>query len=302
VDAPCSASAKRSLACPASIRSGGRGRSVRCVPHCSAASRDGSSGFDRIARTRHPQSGNSTPTPLRLGLGAQKPFVEFREGIRLKPSVANGWLQLNYALSAQQFRTSSDTGASFNRWTVDLRHEIPLYRHVASTGPREFNGPNACAESLGASRCPPVQWSRNREGAISLRALVVTSSVSGGNRVPFYFQPTLGGSDINGDPLLASYQDYRFRAPNLFAMQERVEHAIWGPIGVYVLGEQGKVTSDRNDLSFSHLATSTTVGVTLRAGGFPLVNLSFSWGAEGHHIIGSMNSTLLGGSTRPSLY
>ena len=29
--------------------------------------------------------------------------------------------------------------------------------------------------------------------------------------VPFYFQPTLGGSDINGQRLLSGYDDYRFR-------------------------------------------------------------------------------------------
>jgi hypothetical protein len=44
------------------------------------------------------------------------------------------------------------------------------------------------------------------------------------------------------------------------------------------------------------------VGLTLRAGGFPLVNLTFAWGGGSHHIIGSMDPTLLGGSSRPSLY
>jgi len=35
------------------------------------------------------------------------------------------------------------------------------------------------------------------------------SFVPAGNVAPFYFQPTLGGSDINGSPAPASYQDYR---------------------------------------------------------------------------------------------
>jgi hypothetical protein len=50
------------------------------------------------------------------------------------------------------------------------------------------------------------------------------------------------------------------------------------------------------------MVTSATVGLTLRAGGFPMVNLSFSWGAEGNHVIGTMNTALLGGSSRPSLF
>lgn len=236
------------------------------------------------------------------GLSHQTAFVEFREGIRLRPSAANGWLHFNYLLSAQQFRTDRAARSSFRRWTVDLQHEIPLYRHVSSTGPNDVNGPNECAQGLGASACPPVQRSRNRQGSIGFRLLATASSTSDGDRVPFYFQPTLGGSDINGDRRLASYQDYRFRGPNVLMLQESAEHSIWGPFGVYVLAEQGKVASTRGGLNLSDLAGSATVGVTLRAGGFPMVNLSFSWGSEGHHVIGSMNSSLLGGSSRPSLY
>jgi len=147
-----------------------------------------------------------------------------------------------------------------------------------------------------------VSWSRNRQGAIGIRLLMSTSTTSGGNQVPFYFQPTLGGSDINGERLLASYQDYRFRGPNVLALQASVEHTIWGPIGVFVQAEEGKVAEEAGALDFKHLDSSFTVGLTIRAGGFPMVNLSFSWGGEGHHVIGSMNSTLLGGSTRPSLF
>ncbi|MES1255395.1 MAG: hypothetical protein ABUS56_07305 [Acidobacteriota bacterium] len=233
------------------------------------------------------------------GLAAQDGFVELREGVRLEPSVANGRLRFNYLLSAQQFRTSAATRASFNRWTLDLRHDIPLYHAVSSTGPRAFNGPNACAQSSSSAACPPVQWSRNRQGTIALRLYASASTTSGDNRVPFYLQPTLGGSDINGDRVLASYQNYRFRGPNVVMLQEGLEHSIWGPFGAYVLAEQGKATES---LGSGGLATSTTVGVTLRAGGFPLVNLSFSWGGEGHHIIGAMDTSLLGGSPRPSLY
>jgi hypothetical protein len=236
------------------------------------------------------------------GLTEQSPFVEFHEGLRLKPSVANGWLRFNYLLSAQQFLASGETKSSFNRWTADLRHEIPLYRGSSSAGPRAFNSPNECAQAVGSPACPPVSWSRNRQGTIGLRLFVSASTTSGGNQVPFYFQPTLGGSDLNGERLLASYQDYRFRGPNLLAWQASLEHSLWGPIGVFVQGEQGKVAEDSGGLDFKGLESSVTVGLTIRAGGFPMVNLSFSWGGEGNHVIGSMNSTLLGGSTRPSLF
>jgi hypothetical protein len=236
------------------------------------------------------------------GLDAQTAYVEFREAIRFKPSIANDGLRFNYLVSAQQFRTSSDSLASFNRWTLDLKHEVPLYRRVSSPGPRDFNGPNECGTAIGTASCPPVSWSRNRQGTFTFRLLMVTSDVAEGSRVPFYLQPTLGGADINGEHLLGSYQDYRFRAPHLLALQEGLEHSIWGPFGAFVLVEHGTVANRRADLDFTSLVSSATVGLTIRAGGFPMMSLAFSWGKEGHHITGAMASSLLGGSARPSLF
>jgi len=55
----------------------------------------------------------------------------------------------------------------------------------------------------------------------------------------------------------------------VIVLQERLEHGIWGPVGLFVLAEQGKVTLSRADVNFTDLASSTTVGLTLRAGGSP---------------------------------
>ena len=71
----------------------------------------------------------------------------------------------------------------------------------------------------------------------------------GGNVVPFYFQPTLGGSDINGNPSLSSYQDYRFRAPDVMFLRESFEHSIWNlPIGFTLMADEGKVALTRGGL------------------------------------------------------
>jgi hypothetical protein len=237
-----------------------------------------------------------------LQLSASPTFVQFEEGFRIKPGVFDDRLRLNYLLDFQQFAASSDSHASFHRWSLDLKHEFPLYRTVSSTGPRDTNGPDECFQSVGSTGCPPVSYSRNRDGTIGFRLLTMRSAAGDDNSVPFYFQPTLGGSDINGQRLLSGYDDYRFRGPNLIALQESVEHSIWGPVGAYLLLEQGKVTQAGEGLGLGDLANSVAVGLTIRAGGFPLINLSFAWGGGGHHIIGSIDPSLLGGSGRPSLY
>jgi hypothetical protein len=228
-------------------------------------------------------------------------FAQFEEGVRFKPGFLGDRVQLNYLADLQEFVTSSSSAGSFHRWNVDLRHDVGLYRTVSSTGPQETNGPDDCAQSVGGS-CPPLSFSRNREGTVSFRVLLSKSVAASGETVPFYFQPTLGGSDLNGNRLLTGYDDYRFRGTNLFALQESIEHSLWGPVGIYALAEQGTLTPEGAGLTTEDLARSFGVGLTLRAGGFPLVNLSFAWGGGGHHIIGTIDPALLGGSSRPSLY
>jgi hypothetical protein len=69
-----------------------------------------------------------------------------------------------------------------------------------------------------------------------------------------------------------------------------------------LMADQGRVALTPGDLGFSHLKHSFAGGLTLRAGGFPMVSLMFAWGgSEGHHNIFNMNSSLLGESARPTL-
>jgi hypothetical protein len=235
------------------------------------------------------------------GLSGQPGFIQLGEGLRIKPVLAD-YFQLNYVANFQQFFAPSSSQNSFLRWTVDLGHTFYLYGYTQSAAPgkTDFAGPDECAPV--AEKCPPVSHSRNLNGSVGVRLLVSESINSATSAVPFYFQQTLGGSDINGEPSLGSYQDYRFRAPNLLFLQEKFEHSIWGPFGFTFLADQGRVALTRGDLGFSHLKHSLASGITLRAGGFPMVFAMFAWGgSEGNHNIFTMNTGLLGGSARPPL-
>ena len=124
-----------------------------------------------------------------------------------------------------------------------------------------------------------------------------------GSVVPFYFQPTLGGSDINGNNLLGSFQDYRFRAPNLLLLRESFEHSLWGPIAFDFMADQGKVALTRGNVNFDNLEHSFAAGFTIQAGGLPQVYFLFAWGSNStSHNIVYMDPALLGGSPRPSLF
>jgi hypothetical protein len=134
--------------------------------------------------------------------------------------------------------------------------------------------------------------------------LSIFSVTQGSNMTPFYFQPTLGGSDINGAMSLPSYQDYRFRAPDLLLLQQSFEHSIGTlPIGILLTADEGKLGLTRGDLGSARWLHSFGAGLTIRAGGFPVISLMFAFGGhEGTHTIANVNTSLLGGGSRPSLY
>jgi hypothetical protein len=234
------------------------------------------------------------------GLSNQPAYAQPGEGIRFRPSLANGHLNLSYMFQLQQFVASSQSEFSFRRWTVDLVHEIPLYRTSAPVRSRDTNGPNSCFAGPTSETCPPI--TRDRWGTVSLRFLTSKSGVGSGSVVPFYLQRTIGGSDVNGNRILASYDDYRFRAPHVMFLQETLEHSIYGPVGFIVAAEQGNVALQQQELTFAHALRSYGAGLTLRAGGFPAVIASWATGPEGHHIAVTMDTSLLGGGSRPSLH
>ena len=239
------------------------------------------------------------------GLATQPFFMQLGAGVRMRPSVLNDHLQFNYDLAYRPFIALSDGGFSFQRLTIDLYQQYSFRgKHILRL-PSESNGPNDCRvdPTDPESRCPK-STSNAMDGTIGIRAFTSLSMVPGGNAVPFYFQPTLGGADINGNPSLPSYQDYRFRAPNILRLSENFEHSLgkW-PVGVTLLADQAKLGLTRGDLGSSHWAHSYATGLTLRAGGFPQVYLLFAFGGkEGTHTIANVNTSLLGTSGRPSLF
>jgi hypothetical protein len=236
------------------------------------------------------------------GLGSQPGFVQLGEGFRIRPVISDR-LELNYTGKFEQFFAPSSSTNSFLRWTADFSHTFYLYGYTKS-GPANpdtsGNGPDTCAH--GDQGCPPVSHSVNRNGFVTARVLLSESINSATGAVPFYFQETLGGQDIDNNLALGSYQDYRFRAPNLFLLQGGVEHSIWGPFGAKFTADEGQVALTRGEVGFNHMKHSFAAGLTLRAGAFPMVSIMFAWGgSEGTHTIFNMNSSLLNGSARPLL-
>lgn len=237
------------------------------------------------------------------GLTSQPVFFQHGEGFRFKTKslFLHDHVRLNYLVTFQQYIAPGDSHFSFRRLTTDLSHQIPIYSTTKTYLPGSQNGPDDCSKGVDEHDCPAI--TRNLEGSFGIRLFISESMAPSGQVVPFYFQPTLGGADIDGNSALSSYQDYRFRAPNVLLLRGSFEHSLWKwPVGFAFNVDEGKVALTRDDIAFSHMAHSFSSGLTLRAGGFPQVYLLFAWGGkEGTHTIANVNTSLLGGGARPSL-
>src|SRR5437870_9089163 len=139
-------------------------------------------------------------------------------------------------------------------------HRILLPYSHAIPHPNETVGPNGDPKTDSHDKTEKAySFSRDVEGSFELRFFLSESIAPAGHVVPFYFQPTMGGSDLNGDRALSSYQDYRFRAPNVMFARAAFEHSLWKlPLGFTAMADYGK------SRSLAVISTSTTCATAFR--------------------------------------
>jgi len=212
------------------------------------------------------------------GLTRQPGFLQFGEGLQythhgggLGAKDLGADYDLDWGANFQQFFAPSISTYSFRRITIDATNDINLLKRFR---PRR-----------GAS-------TSEHFGTLELRGWLSESIVPAGHVVPFYFQPTLGGGDIDKERTLASYADYRFRAPNALLLRAQYEQPLpkYSFLGLIFRADTGKVAESRGDLDFSHLRHSYGAGFTVRAGNFPYLIFMYAWGgSEGHHTFADVN-------------
>lgn len=128
-------------------------------------------------------------------------------------------------------------------------------------------------------------------GAVSATFRFVDAYAPAGNSMPFYLQPTIGGTDIGNVDVLRSYRDYRFRAPNLLALQAEYRRTIWGPVAVLGFYDVGRVAEQRSDIGIAHMRHSFGAGLIVQLGSFPVLKVYYAWsGHEGTHTTYTMNT------------
>jgi hypothetical protein len=122
------------------------------------------------------------------------------------------------------------------------------------------------------------------EDVLTIHNRLTISGTGDGNAVPFFQQETLGGSDINGQPTLRGFGDYRFRGPDLALIQVEYDHRVWGPIGLLGFYDTGEVANRASDLSFAEMRHSFGFGLSVWAGNRAMFKVYVGLGSgEGRH-------------------
>jgi hypothetical protein len=89
----------------------------------------------------------------------------------------------------------------------------------------------------------------------ALRGRMIATTAGAGQLVPFYFQPTLGGSDS-----LRSARDYRFRDKNVLALNAEYRWEAFSGLDMALFTDFGKVASRTEDLNLRSLERAYGIG------------------------------------------
>lgn len=132
---------------------------------------------------------------------------------------------------------------------------------------------------------------------LTLHGWMATTEPRSGNTVPFYMQPSLGGTgelrsvgaDLIGSDgsraTLRGFDDFRFRDLNLMLLQAEYRVPVWGPVDASVFVDAGKVAARRADLNFSGLKRDYGFSISVMRGPNTVARTEFGFGGgEGMHV------------------
>jgi hypothetical protein len=164
----------------------------------------------------------------------------------------------------RQFRFDGDERLNLRGW---LSNSFPADQHP-------FTYHFLCQEgNKQRGECNLLQF--------DIKSRLVLTGTSAGNQIPFYLQPTLGGSDIDNRTTLRGWNDYRFRDRNLALIQLESNFIVWDPFGVYVFYDAGTVGNQAGDLALSRFRQDGGLGASMRLRGSTVAQTYYAWG-QGH--------------------
>ena len=127
-----------------------------------------------------------------------------------------------YEVALRRYRDREADRFGFRRVDLDLQHFFPIF---------------------------------DKKRVIAARVRVISTAAPAGEDVPFYFQPTLGGSDS-----LRSYGDHRFRDRNVMFLNAEYRWEAFSGLDMALFSDWGKVAPRTRDLKLSALQHAYGIG------------------------------------------
>ena len=175
--------------------------------------------------------------------------------------------RLAYDFFYNVYHDATGSGFSFRRFDADLKHKFRL----------------------------------GEKSEIRFRGRLSAADTSPGQRVPFYLQETLGGSNIRNEDTLRGFDDYRFRDQAHALFQTDFMTQLYGPLKLIVFYDTGKVAPSFGRLDEGRLRHTFGTGIVIVPRQLDKIMFRFyaAFGSgEGSHVFFGPGDSLMGGSNK----
>jgi len=119
----------------------------------------------------------------------------------------------------------------------------------------------------------------NQRRVIALRGKTIMTFQEDGQRVPFYLQPVLGGSDD-----LRGFREFRFYDDNLIVLNAEYRWETFSGLDMALFADAGKVFPRRSQWNFTDLESSVGFGLRFNAHNSVFLRLDVGFSHEGFQV------------------
>src|SRR5262245_7751992 len=143
----------------------------------------------------------------------------------------------------RNYHDRNSSGYSFNRFGAEAQQYIPFF---------------------------------NKRRVIALRGRTSFSQTADGNAVPFFLQPTLGGSED-----LRGFREFRFRDRNMMVMNAEYRWEAFSGLDLALFTDAGKVFNSSREFNFEDLEKSYGFGFRFNTAKSVFLRVDTAHGSEG---------------------
>lgn len=216
-----------------------------------------------------PEMGSVYTETTAPGLTVRDDFLRFAPYIAFRIP-AHGSYNISTRVGYAFYHAMGDPVHSFQRLSANGKVAIPVWLPVPPNHRKNRFLNGVCPSLRSGTRCSL--------GDSAILGSVAASYKAAASQVPFYFDQTLGGTNLSGQDTLRGFADYRFRGPSSVLFQAEYRHPIWGPFGLLSFYDMGKVALLPSDLSVTNLRHDIGVGIYLRIANHELGRLYIGFG------------------------